>query len=225
MLRRTNLIEPFVILSAGIDTGIRKTFGFAVGTFLFFPESLNVVKAFKKTSLKTLKGKSELFRTLFNGGFIRFLPYYGETFNFSGKDTVEAVRTRLESLKNLESGKGNGSPVFGVEDFLFFNINSSQARRYEIRPASWFTVSKMQNVIGFITGYLSAFGYEVRIVKPSIWKRVVSPFYISFGSLVCEKFRIGKKDRDHVLSATGIATYLAIEEFISKVVKPEIICS
>ncbi|MCS7232114.1 MAG: hypothetical protein RMJ67_08255 [Elusimicrobiota bacterium] len=82
-----------------------------------------------------------------------------------------------------------------------------RSKNGSIPRASWYIVAKVQNLVGYLYGFMEARGFEVKLIKPRSWKAVVDPFHITIANKVMEaedlvKF---KKGIDHIYSACGIA--------------------
>ncbi len=211
------------ICVVGIDTGTRKSLGYVILNFIVSDGIKEYFKNFKKSYLRDPEKRVKYFRDLFsnNGRFLSYFVVSYGVLDFSlekRKESIESilahVRSIEDSFKNNSFNSSNSSSmevIFGVEDFLFFNLNGKYRRRYNVKPASWLTVARMQNAIGFIEGSLSSYGYQVRLIKPKTWKILMPYCNLLAASLNLDLKKFNKSERSHIFSAVGIAFYTAFD--------------
>ncbi len=204
------------ICVVGLDTGTRKSLGYVILDFIVSDNIKEYFKNFKKSYLKNPEKRSKCFKDLFFTDR-KFLSYsvisYG-VLDFSPEKRKESVESILAHVRSIEDSFKNNSfnsvslkVIFGIEDFLFFNLDKKYKRRYNVKPASWFTVARMQNVIGFIEGSLFSYGYQVKLVKPKVWKSLVPYCNLLAASLNLDLKKFNRSERSHIFSAIGIAFY------------------
>jgi len=208
-----------------IDTGVRKTLGVCFLEFHVKGIAFQYATRLKKSFLRTSDGKKKIARDLFISADEKvsiFLLYY-KVFDFSEDKRVKTIQ-ELDSLVERFFGDKDEKPVFVIEDFLFFRVSDKKAKFYGIRPATWFTVSKMQKAIGFMQGYFMAKGYDVNIMPPRTWKSYVDPFYMILAGKYLKNltnesgkvvFKLRKTEIDHLSSAFGLGLAFFTEAFIS----------
>lgn len=196
--------EIYVI---GIDTGLRNSLGCVglnVDLNVDFLESFCPKKRKKTLNVKDKRAvifslsrlsKEEL-RKVLRCDYVNV---------FSLKSAREKTRFEAASFVSELCSEYfmKGKVVVVLEDFVFFgrSKNGSAPR------ASWYVVAKVQNLVGYLYGFMEARGFEVRVVKPRSWKVIVDPFHVTIANKLVEardlmKF---KKGVEHVYSAFGVA--------------------
>jgi len=188
--------ESFLV--AGIDTGYQ--LGFVVfETFVNLNEikSLNVfLKLSKKKTLKPSEAKT-LLDILLRKNLLKFVPYHWSFHYFDPQERGKIADYVVKIIKRCERLSAKKINVF-IEDFLFFSKTSS-------KKASWFTVTKVQNTIGFLVGYFYARKIETKLVRPRTWKSIVDTYYIDISSHLFPSAFKKEMQESHILSAVGIA--------------------
>lgn len=202
-------MPDFVLV--GIDTGIRNSLGvvFLKLSFDNFRVKSFFTESFRKKSfLKNAKEKRKFLGILIHERLIQLSPLFGSVYSFYTKDRKTVTKVILESIKLVEESKEKVKIV--VEDFLFFGKNGKKLSCFSGKTASWFTVAKIQNAIGYLVGFFTANDYDVKVVKPKTWKSISDPFYKKIGIEVIQKvflssIQLRPSEGDHILSATGIS--------------------
>jgi len=201
-----------------IDTGTRKTLGCVFLELIPEPEAYLFLRNLKRSVFKTSEGKKKVFYEFFvNGRVSVCAPFYG-VYDFGEEKRVRTIEGILEIAKSISFLDSN--VTFVVEDFLFFRLDSKKTKLYGIKPASWFTVAKIQKAIGFLQGYLISRGYRVELVCPRSWKAYAEPYYVTVaGKLIKDLrddsgklvYRVKKTEFDHLRSAVGIGLAYFVE--------------
>lgn len=200
--------SKFVLV--GIDTGIRYSLGIVLFEVKFtnkFFFEIEKNKRIRKLLLKnkvSTKENREMFCFLCENNYFKINYLHTGVYNA----TLDIrYRTIDEICKVIERYKNMGYEVRVVlEDFLFF----SNVLNKKSRVASYYTVAKMQNLIGFCQGYLCSRGYNVFVIKPRVWKAITSAYLDYFVRELsegekAERYLKLKTKRSHIISALGIA--------------------
>lgn len=212
-------LEPVKLVA--IDTGIKKTLGCVFLEITLKPEIYSFLKKYTKTFFKSSEGKKKLFYELFvNKNAFVWVPFH-KVYDFSENNRLEVVKDILDTAKY---NSFDLQTFFVIEDFLFFNLDNKKSKMYAVRPASWFTVAKMQRAIGFLHGYLTSLGYKVEILSPRAWKSYVDPYYVTIANRLVKDLKddtgntilkIKKTEFEHLKSAVGLGLGYFTSMFIS----------
>jgi len=188
------------LLLAGIDTGINFSLGFVVFEVFVNLNEIKLLDVFSKFSRKeTLKPSEARFflDTLLKKNCLKFIPYHWSLHHFNPQERGKVADYMVKIIKRCEKLSTKKVNVF-IEDFLFFSKTS-------FKKASWFTVTKIQNAIGFLTGYFYAKKIKTKLIPPRTWKSIVDTNYIDVSSYLFPSAFKKKKQESHILSAVGIA--------------------
>ncbi len=126
----------------------------------------------------------------------------------AGVIDVNRVGHRVAAGILAAAAERNGVSEVMIEDFLYWNgkaisgENGTGSEENGTRPASRRTVERMQFLIGYLAGFLSARYVPVEVVHPRRWRTRVEPKELTRLDTAISGFPQGKKQ--HVLSAIGV---------------------
>ncbi|MEM4959300.1 MAG: hypothetical protein QXX12_05435 [Nanopusillaceae archaeon] len=192
-------LKGYSFLLAGIDTGIRSSLGFVLFE-VFLPRGEKLEKLLKIASKKSSK-KRDLSLVLIDLlKESQFHKWFWQVYSFSTEAERKGTTEHIYKVISETERACNKKVSLFIEDFLFFNNKTIKSK------ASWFTVAKLQHTIGYLTGYFTAKGISVKIVKPKTWRSLVGSFHYELAAyLFPEAFSKRNSQADHISSATGIA--------------------
>ncbi len=199
---------------AGIDTGINFSLALVIidcfFTNDFFTSLFFDVCKKRLSKILTPEKKKKIMSYIFSDEYFlkKFSINFAEVYNVKKykNKTLEQDVYFTFSEKLYADITNNVSPsLVTIEDFLFFNLSKEKANNYNIRIASWYTVAKMQNFIGYLSGYLRAKGLKIKLVKPRSWKSIVNPYHEKLATKFEQIAKVNKNKRSHLISALGIA--------------------
>lgn len=174
----------------GIDVGLRDSLGCVL---------LRVRKGegFRLRGRNELRRRKEVVKKLYElgEGVREFICCEGGyVFSLNGREERFKVGEVISSF--FDEGDG----IVVIEDFMYWGRSDLR------RKASWFIVARMQNLIGYLSGFLEGRGIEVKVVAPRTWKAVVEPWYVDIGKWVLGELKLGRSQKriEHVYSAFGI---------------------
>lgn len=197
----------------GIDTGLRESLGCTIVSLSFrYNDLLSIFLDIFFKRNRILKVTSDRMRVFLSSilGFkstsVRVI--FASVFNFSGNNRRDVVRRIFSVAKESEVKS------IAIEDFLYFSGLSEKyknRRDRRIDVASWYIVSRVQNVIGYLTGYAEANGFSVYVFTPRSWQSLVSSLVDPEPGALVSKFlhenrmKLKRNHVDHVYAAAGIA--------------------